>query len=216
MKKMDEQKNREDSFTKKFVRKDTKTYRFLRALSFLPAYLLYRPVYRGRENIPEEGAVIIASNHIHMCDPVFVMLSTKRVVRYLAKKELHDSPLGFIYDAANTIPVDRKGGAHDSIVAARKALEYGEVIGIFPEGTRNKEMKSDLLDFKIGAVKIARDTGARIVPMAYTSGGRPFLDPYRIVVGEAYTVDKDSDLNEENEKLKKKISDLLEECKKMK
>lgn len=204
-----------EEFIRKYVRKDTRAYRFWRTLCILPAYLLYRPKYKGKENIPDKGGVILASNHIHLGDPAFVLLSTDRVVRYMAKKELHDSPLGFMYRSANTIPVDRQHGAHDSLMAAETALNQGEVIGIFPEGTRNRLIPGGLLPFKIGAVKMAKETGAAIVPIGYTSGGRPFLDPYRIVIGEPYYIDKDADLEEENEKLRAKVQELLEECKKM-
>ena len=107
-----------EEFIRKYVRKDTRAYRFWRTLCILPAYLLYRPKYKGKENIPDKGGVILASNHIHLGDPAFVLLSTDRVVRYMAKKELHDSPLGFMYRSANTIPVDRQYGAHDSLMAA--------------------------------------------------------------------------------------------------
>jgi 1-acyl-sn-glycerol-3-phosphate acyltransferase len=203
--------NENERFIKEFVRKDTKVYRFFRAIAFPIAYLLYRPVYKGKEKIPEEGGAIIASNHIHLCDPAFILMSTKRVVRYLAKKELHDSVLGFIYDAANTIPVDRQHGAHASIEAAEAALRQGELVGIFPEGTRNRKRPGELLDFRIGAVKMAQDTGVPIIPIAYSSGGRPFLDPYNIVVGEAFYVEQDADLEEENKKLQNRIQELLEE-----
>ena len=211
-KRMDQKEANSEEFVKKYVRKNKAAYYFWRTLFIVPAHLVYRPRYKGKENIPQEGAVILASNHIHLCDPVFVLLSTKRMVRYLAKRELHDSSLGFLYRAANTIPVDRQHGAHDSVLAAETALQQGEVIGIFPEGTRNKHPEEGLLEFKYGAVKIAQDTGALLVPIGYTSGGRPFLDPYRIVVGEAYSISKDADLEVENEKLRNKIAELLKEC----
>jgi len=203
------QQEQTDQFIEKYVRKDKGAYYFWRTLCIIPAYLFYRPVYQGKENIPESGAVILAANHIHLPDPAFVLLSTRRVVRFLAKKELHDSILGFMYRSANTIPVDRQHGARESLSAGEEALRRGEVIGIFPEGTRNKTLPGSLLPFKFGAVKMAKETSAPIVPMAYFSKGRPFLDPYRIVIGEAYHIDKDADLVEENEKLKNKIQELL-------
>lgn len=198
-----------EEFIRTYVRQDTGPYRFWRGVSFLLAHLFYRPVFIGKENIPASGPVILASNHCHLPDPGFVLISTRRVVRYLAKIELHQSVMGPIYKAACTIPVDRRHGAHDSLAAAEEALRQGEVIGIFPEGTRNRNQPGTLLPFKIGAVKMAADTGARLVPIALISKGRPFFDPYRIVIGEAYTVAKDADLEQEKEKLKDKIFELL-------
>lgn len=210
---MSDNEKKTAEFVEKYAKQGTGLYYLWRTIAYIPAYLGYRPKFIGRKNIPDKGGIILASNHIHLPDSLFVMLSTKRAVRYLAKKELHDSALGFIFRSAATIPVDRQHGAHNSMVAAEKALGEGEVIGIFPEGTRNRKGEQELLPFKIGAVRMARDTGCAIVPIAYTSKGRPFLDPYRVVIGEAYYVDKDADLDKENEILRNKIADLLKVCK---
>ena len=61
----------DQTFVEKYVRQDSKAYYFLRALCIFPAYLLYRPRYKGKENIPVEGAVILASNHLHLTDDYF-------------------------------------------------------------------------------------------------------------------------------------------------
>ena len=200
-----------EEFVETYVRDDTVPYYFWRAISLFLAHLVYRPKFIGKENIPESGPVILASNHAHLPDPIFVLMSTKRVVRYLAKKELLESAMGPVYKAACTIPVDRQHGAHDSLIAAETALKHGEVIGIFPEGTRNKNRFKTLLPFRIGAVKMARDTGAQIVPIALISRGKPFIHPYRIVIGEAYFISEDSDLEKENEILRDRICQLFNE-----
>lgn len=209
--KMEEKSYDTETFIKTYLKRNTKPYYFWRAISFFLAYFFYRPTFIGKENIPEEGPVVLASNHCHLPDPGFVLISTRRVVRYLAKKQLHDSIMGPIYKAACTIPVDREHGAHNSLVTAEVALRQGEVIGIFPEGTRNKKGYGTLLPFKIGAVKMAKETGAKIVPIALVSRGKPFIDPYKIIIGEAYTIGPDSDLNEENDILREKIDKLLKE-----
>ena len=198
-----------EEFIKRYVRENTFWYYFWRFLFPPIAYLVYRPKFKGRKNIPAKGGVILASNHIHMPDPCFVLMCTGRVVRYLAKRELLDSKLGLMYRGLQTIPVDREAGAHNSMLAAEYALNKGEIIGIFPEGTRNRNKPGKLLPFKYGTVKIASVTGAPIVPIALMSKGRPFLDDYRINVGEPYYVDKDADLEKENEILKEKIYDLM-------
>ena len=174
------------------------------------AWLLFRPRFEGKENIPASGPVILASNHCHLSDPAFVVTATPRIVRYLAKRELTDSVLGPIYRAMHVIPVDRKGNAHESLVQAEEVLKNGDVIGIFPEGTRNRTVPGGLLPFKYGAVRMARDTKAQIVPIALVSKGIPLFSDYRIRIGEPYMVGEDADLNEENKKLRDRIQELID------
>ena len=82
------------------------TYQILRFL-FTPLFrLLYHPHVMGSDNIPATGAVILAGNHMHALDPILIDTSTKRIVRTLAKKDLHDGPFGFVFRAVHTIPVD--------------------------------------------------------------------------------------------------------------
>ena len=174
------------------------------------AWLLFRPRFEGKENIPASGPVILASNHCHLSDSAFVVTATPRIVRYLAKRELTDSVLGPIYRAMHVIPVDRKGNAHESLVQAEEVLKNGDVIGIFPEGTRNRTVPGGLLPFKYGAVRMARDTKAQIVPIALVSKGIPLFSDYRIRIGEPYMVGEDADLNEENKKLRDRIQELID------
>lgn len=198
-----------DDFIDTYVNKDTRPYYFWRKVSSFLAHFLYRPIFYGLENIPEEGPFILASNHCHLPDSGFLLISTPKVVRFLAKKELHDSLMGPIYKAACTIPVDRKNGARNSLAAGEEVLRRGGIIGIYPEGTRNRHKPGELLPFKYGAVKMAASTGAKIVPVALISKARPFIDRYRIVIGTPYQISADADIETENEKLRQKIYELL-------
>ena len=75
-------------------------YTFYKTARFIlgPVFrLLYRPVIIGSENIPSDGPAVIAGNHKHAFDPLLIDISTKRVIRTLAKKELHDSRFGFLF-----------------------------------------------------------------------------------------------------------------------
>ena len=197
-------------FLKEYVRRNTKAYHNWIKVAVPLAYLVYHPSFKGKENIPTEGAAILASNHCHLPDPTFVCIATKRVVRYLAKKELFESKFASFFRTMHTIPVDRTGGAHNALVAAEEVLRGGHIIGIFPEGTRNRKIPGGLLPFKYGAVAMARDTGAPLVPIALKSKGIPFISSYKVVIGEAYTIDKDADLDKENERLRNKVQELLD------
>ncbi len=206
---MEEQLINTEEFIEKYVRKKNKGYYIWRFIMTPLAYLVYRVKIYGKGNIPEKGGVIIAMNHIHMPDPVFVVIAAKRLIRFLAKKELLESKLGFLYRTMACIPVNREGNSHNAMLASEYALSEGEVIGIFPEGTRNRQRPDDLLPFKYGAVSLASKTGAKIVPIILKSKGRPFLDDYKVYIGEAYQVEKDADLDKENAILREKMLSLM-------
>ena len=113
--------------------------------------VLYRPVIIGRENIPEDGPAVIAGNHKHAFDPLLIDISTRRVVRTLAKKDLHDSRFGFLFRAAGTIPVDLRAKRNPAALeAAVEALGNGELVNVSPEAKRNYTDEL-LLPFKFGA-----------------------------------------------------------------
>ncbi|MFC5711555.1 lysophospholipid acyltransferase family protein [Thalassorhabdus alkalitolerans] len=92
----------------------------------------------GRENVPEDGPVILSSNHINFFDPVFLGILVKRDIHFLAKIELFSSRLTrSLMLKLHTIPVNRQSGnAIRPVRRALKLLEEGQVVGIFPEGTR--------------------------------------------------------------------------------
>ena len=171
-------------------------YRLIKLILY-PVAIAFRPKISGRENIPEEGPVIICLNHRYNPDPAWACMATKRTVHFLAKKELHDSSFREFFRLAGTIPVDREAHDHKAMYAREEMLKAGHVIGIFPEGTRN-HTEEPLLPFKYGAVKMAQQTGASIVPMIAKG---TFSTGVRIYVGEAYKISEDADLTAENEKL---------------
>ena len=182
------------------------SYYVFRALLY-PVALSFHPTIYGKENIPEEGAVIIASNHRNRADPGFACMSTRRVVHFLAKKELHDGKFAWFFRMAGTIPVDR--GVHGTGVmeTAEQLLQHGEIIGIYPEGTRNKT-DDPVQPLKYGAVRLAQKTGAPIVPLAISGIGKPFRSRVKVCFGKPYHVSEDADLTRENEKLREKLTSL--------
>ena len=186
-------------------------YRLIINISKPLIYLLYRPKYYGKEYLDFDGPAIIASNHIHMPDPLFIMTGTARVVRYLSKKELNDSLLGFDYNGMKTIRVDRGQNNSSTMKEAEKALRNGDVIGIFPEGTRNRNNPDELLPFKFGAVKMAKETGSMIIPIALKSKGFPFINKYSINIGKPYSIMENADLEAENNRLRAIIQSLYDE-----
>ena len=165
-------------------KKNMLMYRSLR-LVFKPLFfLLFRPEIIGREHIPAEGPAVIAGNHMHALDPIFVDVCTKRVVCTLAKKALHDGAFGFLFRAAGTIPVDLHSAHNpDALKAAVAALRSGQLVNVSPEAKRNYTDEL-LLPFKYGAAVMSQRTGAPIVPYAIAGTYKPFRGRVTICFGE--------------------------------
>jgi 1-acyl-sn-glycerol-3-phosphate acyltransferase len=131
-----------------------------------PLRLLWRPKVSGLSNIPREGGVILAANHLSVVDSIVVPVVSPRPVYYLAKDEyFRNRLLGPLLTGLNNIPVNRTGGREAllAIDAAVPVLKAGNVLGIHPEGTRSPDGR--LYRGRPGTVKLALDTGATIVPV---------------------------------------------------
>jgi 1-acyl-sn-glycerol-3-phosphate acyltransferase len=110
----------------------------------------YRPKVYGKENILKEGSIVLAGNHIHIMDQCNVIISTKRKLHYMAKKEyFDDKKVAWFFRLVGCIPVDRKRKDANAKEAAIQVLSNGHALGIFPEGTRNglkKEKAREIYD----------------------------------------------------------------------
>lgn len=168
-------------------------------------YILFRPKYINKNNIPKNGPVVLAGNHKSNFDCASLVCSTNRVVHFLAKKELLDTKLKFFYKGMGIIPVDRKNKNPEALKEAIRNLNNNKVIGIFPEGTTNKT-NNVIMPFKYGAVKMASEANAYIVPFSIT-GEYKFFGKLKITFGEAYKVSKD--LEKENAILMNKVTSLI-------
>ena len=183
-------------------------FRFFKGLLGIFFLIFFRPKIVGREKIPKDGGVILAGNHRHIFDPCMPILSTKRPVHYMAKKELFNSPIGWFFKVVGCIPVDRGHDTTASKEAALEVLREGEVLGIFPEGTRNKSLNG-LLPFKYGAVSMSNKSGALIVPFAITGKYRLFNNKLTVRFGEGFVAS--DDLKRANKRLVSEIEELIAE-----
>ena len=172
--------------------------------------LYYNPKIIGKENIPVNGPVLIVGNHKHVFDQFPTIISTKREIHYMAKKEYFDKPFSrWIFTNVGCIPVNRKIKDNDAIEAALSVLRDDGAIGLFPEGTRNKT-DNFLLPFKFGTVSMAKKTGALIVPFGITGDYKFRSKNLTIRYGKPFKVDK-MDLKEANKKLYNEIKKLMKE-----
>lgn len=147
----------------------------MRDLTYPPIIVTAKTAFRalgqrfqmtGTGNVPREGGVLLAYNHIGYVDFVYGGLAADpsgRLVRFMAKRELFDHPwVGPLMRSLHHIEVDRGEGVA-SFHAAVDYLRKGEAVGIFPEATISRAM--ELKDFKSGAVRIAAEAGVPIVPV---------------------------------------------------
>lgn len=135
--------------------------------------LCYRWDIKGMENLPDEGPYILCSNHISWWDPPLVgSLVRKRQVHFMAKEELLKIPVfGQILIRINVFPVKRGSADRRAIKTALDKLKDGNILGLFPEGTRSKT--DELLPPQAGVGLIALKSEAPVVPVA-------IIGPYRL------------------------------------
>lgn len=144
---------------------------------YLFARVFLRLRIEGRERIPTEGGLVVASNHISALDPPVMGVSIPREVHYMAKRELFENRyLRALVLGLRSFPVDRSGHDIGAIKEALRRLERGLAIGIFAQGTRNVG-NAQALD---GAAFLAQRAGVPLLPAAvWREGWR-----YRVRFGE--------------------------------
>lgn len=184
-------------------------YTILRTLLKYPFKLWYNPKIIGASNIPKKGALIICANHKHVMDQCPILISTKRMVHYMAKKEYFDSKFAWFFKMAGCISVDRSIKDTAAKNQALELLNQGYAVGLFPEGTRNKT-KEFLLPFKYGAVSMAKKTSAYILPVGITGEYKFRSKDLTIRIGKPFKINN-MELDEANDKLKKEISTLMKQ-----
>jgi 1-acyl-sn-glycerol-3-phosphate acyltransferase len=134
--------------------------------------LLFRPRVEGLENVPLEGPAILASNHLSFSDSIFLPLVVKRKITYLAKAEYFNSPgiKGFFsklfFAGVGQVPIDRSSGsaARSALETAKRILAEGNLLGIYPEGTRSPDGR--LYRGKTGVARMALEARVPVIPVA--------------------------------------------------
>lgn len=179
---------------------------------------------RGYENIPTHGPAVLCSNHVSYLDFIFVgsppWWQRRRLTRFMAKDGVfHHGVSGPLMRGMHHIPVDREAGAA-SLHAATEALRQGEIVGMFPEATISQSFT--VKELKSGAARMARDSGAPLVPMA-TWGTQKFWTKNRdrrfprnqtvcLLIGEPIVVEPDADIADVTDTLRIRIQALLDEA----
>ncbi|MFE1194459.1 MULTISPECIES: lysophospholipid acyltransferase family protein [Streptomyces] len=156
--------------------------------------LMFRPQVEGVENIPGDGPVILAGNHLTFIDSMVLPLVSKRQVFFIGKDEyvtgkgVKGRLMAWFFTGVGMIPVDRDGasGGVAALMTGRRILEEGRIFGIYPEGTRSPDGR--LYRGRTGIARLTLMTGAPVVPFAMIGtdklqpGGRGIPRPGRVTV----------------------------------
>jgi 1-acyl-sn-glycerol-3-phosphate acyltransferase len=133
---------------------------------------LFRPWVLGAENVPKTGGAILASNHLSFADSVFLPLIMDRRVSFLAKSEyftgkgLKGRLVKLFFTATGQLPIDRSGGkaSEASLNTGLEVLGKGDLLGIYPEGTRSPDAK--MYRGRTGVARMVLEAGVPIIPVA--------------------------------------------------
>ena len=124
---------------------------------------MLRPQISGLEHVPRHGGVVLAANHVSNLDNYLLSSASPRPPLYLGKRELAHGVFGAFNVAMGMIPIDRGRGDQHAIDEVARLLVAGEVIAMFPEGTRSPT--GELFRFRSGTARVAAAAGVPVVPV---------------------------------------------------
>ena len=192
-------------------------YRAARTLSRMGGVLLWRYDVRGRDRIPREGGVILASNHQSFLDVLLLGAACPRPVRYMARRTLWDHRLlGWLISDWKAIPVDRDRPGKDDLRRVIETARGGEVLALFPEGTRTRD--GSIGEMRGGIGFLARRAGVPVVPVriagafeAWPRGRRlPRPGKVRIEFGEPVRYAEDMEDRDVSADVRRRVLALLD------
>jgi 1-acyl-sn-glycerol-3-phosphate acyltransferase len=134
--------------------------------------VLFRPWVRGMQNIPTSGAAILASNHLSFSDSIFLPLQLRRPVTFLAKSEyftgkgIKGALTRWFFTSTGQLPIDRSGGkaSEASLNTGLSVLAEGNLLGIYPEGTRSPDGR--LYRGRTGIARMVLEAKVPVIPVA--------------------------------------------------
>jgi 1-acyl-sn-glycerol-3-phosphate acyltransferase len=189
-------------------------YRLFKFLIGIILAVFRRWDVRGRENLPASGGVVLVANHISYWDPVVIICAFKRKVHFMAKSQLFNIPVvRYALRISGSFPVRRDISDRSAIRTAVKLLEEGQVVGIFPEGTRSHS--GELLKPNLGAALLAARAGVPMIPVAVI-GTKGVFGKVKVRVGIPIDICKPGkcskeDLEKASDLIMIKIAELIEQ-----
>ncbi len=163
-------------------------YRVGKVILFIAFKILFRLSIKGKENFPKQQGVLLCSNHISNFDPPILGVASPRIIRFMAKEELFHIPvLNWLFKKLGGFPVKRGLGDKQALRKGLELLNNGEVLGIFPEGTRSKT--GELGKGMAGAGFFALRSNAVVIPCAIVGNYRPFRK-IKVIFGKPIQFDE--------------------------
>lgn len=134
--------------------------------------LIFRPWVEGQDHVPLEGPAILASNHLSFSDSIFLPLVVPRKITFLAKSDyftgrgIKGRSKALFFKGVGQVPVDRSGGqaSEAAITTGLRVLATGDLLGIYPEGTRSPDGR--LYRGRTGIARLALESGVPVIPVA--------------------------------------------------
>lgn len=188
-------------------------YNFATKVLLMFSKTFYKFEVIGKENIPNEGNIIIACNHKSNLDPIFIASAIQnREIAAIAKKELFKSkPLAFILNKLNVIPINRDKPDVSTIKNILRSIKDGYILGIFPEGTRVKE--PGFGQAKGGLTVFAVKGKADVVPISIISNYK-FFNRVTVYIDKPISFKEyygKKLTTEENERLAQNVLEVIKE-----
>lgn len=192
---------------------ENRVYRVLKVLARIVLAVLRRWEVRGRDNLPASGGIVLVANHVSNWDPVVIICAFERKVHFMAKSVLFKIPvISYAVRSSGAFAVHREKSNRQAIRTAVKLLEEGEVVGVFPEGTRSHT--GEMLKPHLGAAMLAFKAGVPMLPIA-VSGTRGVFGKVKVRIGKpvaCHVAGKagKGDLEKASDRIMEKIASLLE------
>jgi len=192
-------------------------YGTLKAGCQLTAVLAYGVRHSGMENIPAEGGVLVVSNHQSYFDPPLVGMGSPRRMNYLARKTLFRfASFRWLINSLDAIPIDREGLGLSGMKEALRRLKWGELVLVFPEGTRSRD--GEIAEFLPGFTALAVRSGAAILPVAIEGAydawprGRKLPRPGKIRVHYGRPIRPEEIDDRDERELVREVEQRVREC----
>lgn len=178
--------------------------------------LLFFYKVNGKKNLPKKGPFIVCSNHLSNYDPVFLALTQKRQIYYMAKSELFKNKfLSWLIRTLGAFPVERGAGDGKAINEAENVVNDGRLLGIFIEGTRSKT--GEFLRPKSGAAIIAHQMNVPVIPVCITPKDKKVKIFHKVTIswGKPMSVEELGLKNGGGEEYRKASRMIMDEIKKL-